>query len=442
MSGYPHKPNPSPQGQMGGYKPQGQMGGYPPQGQMGGYPPQGQMGGYPPQGQMGGYPPQGQMGGYPPQGHMGPPGQFGLAPPGQMGYQPGGPMGFVPPGSMAFQPHGPMGYPHQGQSSTQMSFTNPYYMGRPTVLPFPNFNANDDSQALYKAMKGLGTNESAIIKVLSQRTFEQRKDIAQSFKSSFGKDLDKSLKSEISGKFESVVLLSLQGLPGLLASSMRTAIKGAGTDETLLLQCIIPFQNAIIRETAQVYDKTTGHKLEADIRNDTGGDFQKILIAMIQGTRDEGTNVDFNMVNADAQRLYKAGEGKIGTEEAVFTQIFAQRSFAHIKALSQAYEQQFKTPLIKAIKRETSSNYEDALVAIVKFAEDKNALLAEWLYTSMRGAGTDEDSLILLVLSRSEIDLADVKDAYQRKYNKTLAKAISGDTSGDFKKMLLGIVGD
>lgn len=29
----------------------------------------------------------------------------------------------------------------------------------------------------------------------------------------------------------------------------------------------------------------------------------------------------------------------MGTEEAVFTQIFAQRSFAHIKALSQAYAQ-------------------------------------------------------------------------------------------------------
>ncbi|VDO12474.1 unnamed protein product [Rodentolepis nana] len=404
------------------------------------------MGGYPPQGQMGGYPPQGQMGGYAPQGPMGQPGHVGPVPPGQMGYPPRGPMGCIPPGSMG-------GYPHHGQPSTQIALSrlkleillflqshfnrniaftlflvNPYYLGRPTVQPSTDFNASDDSQALYKAMKGLGTNESAIIKILSKRTFEQRKEIAQSFKSSFGKDLDKSLMSEISGKFERVVLLSLKGLPGLLASSMSAAIKGAGTNETILLQCIIPFQNAIIKETAQVYDRTTGHKLEADIRNDTSGDFQKILIAMIQGTRDESTNVDLNMVNADAQRLYKAGEGKVGTEEAVFTQIFAQRSFAHIKALSQVYEQQFKTPLVKAIKKETSSDYEDALVAIgkmvfdvplnvhlyvycfegafftlmytltaVKFAEDKTALLAEWLYTSMRGAGTDDESLILLV---------------------------------------------
>lgn len=33
---------------------------------------------------------------------------------------------------------------------------NPYYTGRPTVLPSPNFDASSDSQLLYKAMKGIG----------------------------------------------------------------------------------------------------------------------------------------------------------------------------------------------------------------------------------------------------------------------------------------------
>ncbi|VDL62582.1 unnamed protein product [Hymenolepis diminuta] len=453
MSGYPNQPpfnpNQPPQGQMSGYPPQGQMGGYPPQGQMGSYPPQGQMGGYPPQGQMGGYPPQGQMGGYPPQGQMGgyPP-QGPMGQPGQIGYQP---QGFAPPGPIgAYPPQSQMGYQQQGyppqgqmgfgQPGAQMGGMNPYYTGKPTVVPFPNFDASSDSQLLYKAMKGLGTDEATIINVLSKRSFKQRQDIVQNFKSSFGKDLEKNLKSELSGKFERIVLLSLKGLPGLLATSMYNAVSGAGTDETVLLQCIIPYQNAIIKETVTIYNKLTGRKLEDSIRGDTSGDFQKILVALMQGDRDESMNVDANLVRTDVQKLYEAGEGRWGTEEAVFTRIFAQRSFAHIKALSQAYENEKKTPLVKAIKKETSGDYEDVLVAIVQFAEDKNALQAEWLYRSMRGLGTDNDSLILIVLGRSEIDLADIRDVYQKKYGKTLAEAIAKDTSGDYKKMLLALI--
>ncbi|KAM7535367.1 hypothetical protein Aperf_G00000090373 [Anoplocephala perfoliata] len=418
-----------------GYSPQGQTG-YPPQTQMG-YPPQGQMG-YPPQTAMG-YPPQGQTGfspqgqaGYPPAGQMGQPQQ------GQMGYPAQGFMGNATQGPSGYPPQGQMGYFQPGGS---MGYVNSYYTGRPTVFPAPSFNAGADSQMLYKAMKGLGTDEDAIIGILSKRSFKQREEIVRSYKSSYGKDLIKSLQSELSGKFERIVLLSLKGLPGMLASSMFTANEGSGTDEIVLIQCLLPYQNSIIKEAVRAYKLTTGHNLENDVRKDTSGDFEKILVAMMQGDRDESPQVDMNMVKTDTDRVYRAGEGRMGTEEAVFTQIFAQRSFPHIKALSQAYAQQYGKPLITAIKKETSRDYEEVLVSVVKFAEDKNDMLAEWLHRAMHGAGTHDESLMLMVLGRSEIDLEDVKGVYQRKYGKSLASAIEGDTSGSYRKMLISLVG-
>jgi len=39
-----------------------------------------------------------------------------------------------------------------------------------------------------------------------------------------------------------------------------------------------------------------------------------------------------------------------------------------------------------------------------------------------------------------EIDLADIKQAFLDKYGKTLESWISGDTSGDYKKVLLALV--
>ena len=45
-----------------------------------------------------------------------------------------------------------------------------------------------------------------------------------------------------------------------------------------------------------------------------------------------------------------------------------------------------------------------------------------------------------IVVSRSEIDLGDIKNAFQEKFGKTLEDFIAGDTSGDYKKVLLSLV--
>lgn len=53
-------------------------------------------------------------------------------------------------------------------------------------------------------------------------------------------------------------------------------------------------------------------------------------------------------------------------------------------------------------------------------------------------------SLLLILFSivfPIQIDLKQIKAAFFQKYQKTLAKWIEQDTSGDYKKILIGIVG-
>lgn len=53
-----------------------------------------------------------------------------------------------------------------------------------------------------------------------------------------------------------------------------------------------------------VYNTT----LEEDIRKDTRGTFERLLVALCQGKRDEGSDVDFAKAEADAQTLFDGGE--------------------------------------------------------------------------------------------------------------------------------------
>lgn len=70
---------------------------------------------------------------------------------------------------------------------------------------------------------------------------------------SFFQNLKDALKSELTGNFEDVVLASLLEVPEMKASFLRKAMKGAGTDERVLVQVISVASNQEILQLKQAY---------------------------------------------------------------------------------------------------------------------------------------------------------------------------------------------
>uniref|UniRef100_A0AAR2JTA5 Annexin n=1 Tax=Pygocentrus nattereri TaxID=42514 RepID=A0AAR2JTA5_PYGNA len=292
-------------------------------------------------------------------------------------------------------------------------------------------------------MKGFGTDEQAIINLLGSRSNKQRVPLVISYKTAYGKDLIKDLKSELSGNFEKVVLAMLKAPAQFDASELREAIKGAGTDEACLIEILSSpgmflchyhtHQLQIIHE----YKKT----LEEAITGDTSGHFRRLLVSLAQGNRDERETVDIALAKQDAQALYQAGENKLGTDESKFNAILCARSKAHLRAVFNEYQHMCGRDLEKSIEREMSGDLEGGMLAVVKCIKDTPAYFAERLYKAMKGLGTKDRTLIRIMVSRSEVDMLDIRQAYIKKYGKSLYTDISGDTSGDYKKLLLKLCG-
>ncbi|XP_028445615.1 annexin A5a isoform X1 [Perca flavescens] len=310
---------------------------------------------------------------------------------------------------------------------------------RGTVKPFVNFNAKHDAEILHKAMKGLGTNEDTIIMLLTARSNDQRQQIKAAYKKAYGKDLVSALKSELGGLLESLIV-ALMTPPALYdASQLHKALKGAGTDDDVLIEILASRTAEEIEDIIKVYKKEFSGKLEKDICGDTSGHYQKLLVILLQGSREEG--VDEEKIEKDAKDLFAAGEGKFGTDEETFVTILGNRSAEHLREVFDAYKKLSGSDIEDSIEGETTGHLENLLVAIVKCARSVPGFLAECLYKSMRRAGTDDDTLMRIMVSRSEVDMLDIRASFKKTYGVSLHSTIQEDTAGDYQKALLYLCG-
>lgn len=234
----------------------------------------------------------------------------------------------------------------------------------------------------------------------------------------------------------------------------------------------------------------------------------------------------------------QAGEGCWGTDEAAINKVLSLRNYAQLRATFEEYGNIAGRDIEEAIDSECSGCLQAGMLAIgqcwclthvlclciwilftlrhfnafsVRYAKDPAMFFARRLYDSMKGAGTSDNDLIRVIVSRSEvnsgdcngpqnawvlfisywdsagfwlcikiihcllifyhsycacgmlisdedffifgcsdllcsclfqIDLAEIKMAFQEKYEQSLSDFVSDDVGGDYKKILLAVIGD
>merc|ERR1739838_803907 len=255
---------------------------------------------------------------------------------------------------------------------------------------------------------------------------EQRQEIRAYYKQAFGSDIIDDLKSELCDNYETVVVSLMKKPIELAVDILHGAMAGAGTDEDALIDVLTTHNNEQLSKIKEKFEKKYGSSLEDWIKGEASGDFE----------------VDSDLVQEDAERLYEAGEARWGTDESAFNFVLATRSHRHIRAVAAAYKEATESSLKSAFKKELSGNLKKAMLAVLQVSEDKYLHFAKKLHKTMKGAGTDDSRLIRTIVMRSEIDLEMIKQRYFLEKEMSLCDRISEDVSAYYKKILLKIVKD
>jgi len=298
----------------------------------------------------------------------------------------------------------------------------------------------DDAMHLYKAFKGFGCDTAAVVNILAHRDATQRSLIQHEYKTMYGEELSKRLSSELSGDVKRAVSLWLHDPAGrdanLVGQSLRTEINLRAATEVICSRT-----STQIHHFKQIYYSLFRAYLEHDIEMQATGDHKKLLLAYVTKSRYEGPEVDKAMVDYDAKELFKAGEKKLGTDEKTFIYIFSERSKAHLAAVDSAYHNMYGSSLKKAIKKETSGLFEFALLTILQCAQNPAKYFAKELHKAMKGMGTNDTTLIRIIVTRTEIDMQFIKAEYYRKHGKSLNDAVKSECSGHYRTFLLSLLG-
>ncbi|KAJ6664366.1 hypothetical protein lerEdw1_008585 [Lerista edwardsae] len=296
-----------------------------------------------------------------------------------------------------------------------------------TIKAYPNFDADRDAAALETAIKTKGVDEVTIVNILTNRSNEQRQDIAFAYQRRTKKELPAALKSALSGHLENVMLGLLKTPAQYDASELKASMKGLGTDEDSLIEIICSRNNQELALINKAYKEMYKTELEKDIISDTSGDFRKLMVALAKGRRNEDASVvDYELIDQDARDLYDAGVKRKGTDVPKWINIMTERSIPHLQKVFERYKSYSPYDMLESIKKEVKGDLENAFLNLVQCIQNKQLYFADRLYDSMKGKGTKDKILTRIMVSRAEVDMLKIKSEFKRKYGKSLYYFIQG----------------
>ncbi|KAI3824460.1 hypothetical protein L1987_05920 [Smallanthus sonchifolius] len=306
----------------------------------------------------------------------------------------------------------------------------------PSTVPSPS----EDCEQLRKAFAGWGTNEDLIIQILAHRNGAQRKKIQETYSETYGEDLLKDLDSELSSDFQRAVLLWTLEPAERDAYLVNEATKKLTASNWVIMEVACTRSSDQLLCARKAYHAKYKKSLEEDIAHHTSGDFRKLLVPLVSAFRYEGDEVNMSLAKSEAKTFHQKICDKAYNDDEVI-RILATRSKPQLNATFNHYNDQFGNAITKDLKADPEDEYLKLLRSIIKCLTVPEKYYEKVLRLAINKLGTDEKALTRVVVTRAEVDLQRIAEEYQRRNSVPLERAVAGDTSGDYEKMLLALMG-
>ncbi|XP_077405862.1 annexin A2 [Vanacampus margaritifer] len=136
----------------------------------------------------------------------------------------------------------------------------------------------------------------------------------------------------------------------------------------------------------------------------------------------------------DVTQIHQALEKK---DAASLVRILTNRNNAQRQRIDKMYKETTQQDLKAGLKKALSGDLEDLVLELMM---PPLQLEAYRLQQAMAGLGTDEETLLEILCTRSSKKIRDVGAVYKEMYKKDLEKEAKGETSGDFANLIVALM--
>jgi len=221
------------------------------------------------------------------------------------------------------------------------------------------------------------------------------------------------------------------------AATLYKSMKGLGTDDNTLIGVITTRSRRHLQAVKAVYPQNHKNTLEKDIKGDTSGHYEDILLAMITDRNDYLASLVSQSVKG------------LGTNEDLLVQVICTNSADKWRKIAQSFRNLYGKDMAKEILDDLSGDTAALFRALLEGRKpnDSNVDLqlaksdAKRLFDAGEGKwGTDEKVFIEILATRSRAQTEAMGRAYADVSGHSIGKAIEKETSGTFSKALYALV--
>lgn len=201
-------------------------------------------------------------------------------------------------------------------------------------------------------MKGWGTDEKELIRVLADKDPLQINLLREAFQRRHRRDLISDIKSETSSWFEEGLVMLARGPLLNDVHMLYNAMDGAGTNEDIMNDILLRRSNADLKAIKAEFSRVFGRPLDSMVKGELSMKTERHFMIVLGATRaEDSAPVVKADIDRDVDDLYNATEGRIGTDEMRVCSILSLRNDNQIRAIAYEYRQKYARDLDTVIQR-------------------------------------------------------------------------------------------
>uniref|UniRef100_A0A0K0EKV9 Annexin n=1 Tax=Strongyloides stercoralis TaxID=6248 RepID=A0A0K0EKV9_STRER len=310
-----------------------------------------------------------------------------------------------------------------------------------TLVSTPNFNSQFDAKMLRVATTSTKIDKETIINIMFRRTSREKHMIAVQYYNLYNETLALRFKSKIKGKLYKVLKLVMECEIQRNVKDLYKALEKETIDNAVIIEAFCGKNKQYITELKELYKEKYGKSVRDIIRERTDSGYQRFLIGLIKGERDEGP-VNMDLVEEDVSRLYSNGKGIHKLEdEKFFLDILYKRSFEHINIVINKYQNSIHKDIIRIIKEWFYGDLKDMLLMFFDYVNSPSYYFSKLLKNYLEEFEDHENEIIRILINRAEIDLETIQQEFNENNPKTLEHLLSSSSIGSLRQIFLTMLG-